>query len=184
MIPTALEPLALLITNATSDALAPKAALAPSSAASILPPPTAIVGPILFLVALCAVALLLARRRRAMPHRVAILETTALGPKRSLVLARLGDEMLLLGSSEAGIALLRSQPYEADPLAARPAGREVKTEENRAEGGLVDLATRLMAGRRRDARPNSPAFEALLAESAEDQELRRKLARGQAGSVR
>jgi len=29
-----------------------------------------------------------------------------------------------------------------------------------------------------------PAFDALLAESAEDQELRRKLARGQSGSVR
>jgi hypothetical protein len=49
----------------------------------------------------------------------------------------------------------------------------------------VDLAARLLPGRRRsDAAVRSPAFEALLAESAEDQELRQKLAAGRAGSVR
>ena len=136
--------------------------------------------PGVLLLGLGAAAYLLRRRRRSPARRVQVLETTSLGPKRSLVLARLEDELLLLGTSEAGIHLLRARPAgepaaeeEAEPLPPVPAE--------------PPLALRGLVGRLRGARPRppgGPAFEALLAESAEDQELRRKLARGQAGSVR
>ncbi|HET6439963.1 MAG TPA: flagellar biosynthetic protein FliO [Anaeromyxobacter sp.] len=125
-------------------------------------------------------AYLLRRRRSSPARRVQVLETTSLGPKRALVLARLEDELLLLGTSEAGIHLLRTRPAE-EPEEEEPAGRRppLAAEPPTALRGLV--------ARLRGTRPRaveSPAFEALLAESAEDQELRRKLAHGQAGSVR
>jgi flagellar protein FliO/FliZ len=119
-----------------------------------------------------------------------VLETTSLGPKRSLVLARLRDEVLLLGSSEAGITLLRAQPAaqvepdaepDADPVAI-PAPIEAAPAGDRGPAPLEGLLARIRRARP-DRRPQAK-FEALLWESAEDQELRRKLARGQAGSVR
>ena len=61
------------------------------------------------LAALAAAAFLIVRRRRfPLDRRIQILETASLGPKRSLVIARIGDETLVLGISEAGITLLRS----------------------------------------------------------------------------
>jgi flagellar biogenesis protein FliO len=116
------------------------------------------------LVALGVVALVLSRRRRSSGRLVEILETTALGPKRSLVVARVGGELLLLGASEAGIAVL---PARLDPRAA---------------------AARTLAAAPEppaDGRADEPAgFDDLLHDSAEDQELRLKLARGLSGSVR
>jgi flagellar protein FliO/FliZ len=148
----------------------------------------------LFLAALAAAALVLARRRKRAPRLVEIVETASLGPKRSLVVARMGDELLLLGASEGGISLLttRAAPQAAplaaadplpQPLAAVPAlphaaPARVATE---IAGSVVGLFSRFKRGARPDA---SPAFEALLSESVEDAELRRKLAAGQAGSVR
>jgi len=145
----------------------------------------ALAAPIVLLAGLAAAALVLKRRRHPAGRRVEVLETTSLGPKRSLVLARLGDELLLLGASEAGIHLLHTRPAAlgraAEPeLDALPVAEpEPRRETPPTLGGLV--------ARLRRARPGAapaPAFDALLAESAEDQELRRKLARGQAGSVR
>jgi hypothetical protein len=40
--------------------------------------------------------------------QIQILETASLGPKRSLVVARVGEETLVLGTSEAGITLLKT----------------------------------------------------------------------------
>lgn len=72
---------------------------------------------LLGVLALCAY--LFARRRRAvMPRRIEILETASLGPKRSLIVARVGDETLILGSSEAGITLLRGGSPHTDVSAA------------------------------------------------------------------
>ena len=79
------------------------------------------------------------------------------------MVARVGDEALILGVSEAGIALLGSRPASALPAAAAaavPAGRAAVT-----------------------AAP-ARSFDALYAESLEDLELRRKLQQGGAGSVR
>ncbi|ACL65927.1 flagellar biosynthesis protein FliO [Anaeromyxobacter dehalogenans 2CP-1] len=138
--------------------------------------------PGLLLAALAAAALLLARRRRATGRHVEVLETTSLGPRRALVLARVGDEVLLLGSSEAGLALLRALPAAATAAAAAPLPPP-----SAAPPPLparTDLLARLRGlGCSGEPAP-APGFEALLAESAEDQELRRKLARGQSGSVR
>jgi flagellar protein FliO/FliZ len=143
----------------------------------------ALAAPAALLAGLGAAAFLLARRRRAPGRRVQVLETTSLGPKRSLVLARLRDEVLLLGASEAGIVLLRTQPaadLELD-AAPDPAPAPAPRAADRAPAALSDLVARLRRGRPDRA---SARFESLLVESAEDQELRRKLARGQAGSVR
>jgi len=143
--------------------------------------PGSLVAPAVALAALAAAALVLRRRRRAPARRVEVLETTSLGPKRSLVLARLGDEILLLGASEAGIHLLRKRPA--------PLGDEALEEARPGEPDRPPLLPAPLTGlveRLRRARPGPPGipFDALLGESAEDLELRSKLARGQRGSVR
>jgi hypothetical protein len=60
--------------------------------------------------ALAVAAYALARRRKgaAVDRHIQIVETASLGPKRTLVMARIGGETLLLGTSEAGITLLKS----------------------------------------------------------------------------
>jgi flagellar protein FliO/FliZ len=132
--------------------------------------------PAFFLAALAVAAVVLGRRRRAAPRLVQVIEQTSLGPKRALVLARLGEELLLLGSSEAGIALLKAQPAPAEAGLPRPAAAP-------AAGAIASVVARLQPARRAAA-PGQAGFEDLLAESAEDQELRRKIAAGRAGSVR
>ena len=184
MIASALLRLALAAVEPAAAAATGPALPAPGSA---FPSVATVAGPLALLLALAAAALVLSRRRRAPARRVQVLETTSLGPKRALVLARLGDEVLLLGASEAGISLLRTQPAgtaNAAPAAFAPA-ETLPARPREPAAALVDLASRLVPGRRRaDAPAPSPAFDALLAESAEDQELRRKLSRGLAGSVR
>ena len=146
---------------------------------------------------LAAVTLLLKRRTRQEPRLVRVLETTSLGPKRALVVARLGDELLVIGSSEAGLHLLAARPA-GDGSAAGAAGLRAVPDLATATATPAPRPNPLaaMLGRLRGARgaadaeapaappADLPAFDALLAESAEDQELRRKLARGQSGSVR
>ena len=77
-----------------------------------------IAAPTIGLLVLAGAAYFFARRRRAIvPRHIQILETASLGPKRSLVVARIGDETLFLGTSEAGITLLKSSrdvPQAAD----------------------------------------------------------------------
>jgi len=64
--------------------------------------------PAVLLAGLAIAAYVVARRRRVPKlKQIQILETASLGPKRSLVVARVGDETLVLGTSEAGITLLR-----------------------------------------------------------------------------
>ena len=150
------------------------------------PPPTessSIAGPIaagLFLALLAVAALVMARRRRATPRLVEILETASLGPKRALVVARLGEEILVIGSSEGGISLLSSRP--AAGLVAREVTRPEAAQAPPASPlrAVLEVFSRL---RRRPAAA-APPFERLLTESVEDVELRRKLAQGGVGSVR
>jgi flagellar biogenesis protein FliO len=173
---------------ASQSAAQPRAATSPAPPALRLPAGPglgSLAVPAVVLAGLGAAAALLSRRRRAAPgRRVQVLETTALGPRRSLILARLGGELLLLGSSEAGISLLRAQPAGAEAPDAelpRPAAAAAPRSAHDREppAALAGLVAKL-----RRVRPAAPAFDTLLAESAEDQELRRKLARGQSGSVR
>jgi len=63
------------------------------------------------LLALAAASFYVSRRRAGGNRRhIQILETASLGPKRALVVARVGDATMILGSSEAGITLLQSVP--------------------------------------------------------------------------
>lgn len=123
------------------------------------------------LAGLAVAAFATARRRTRRTRMVEVVESTSIGPRRSLVVARLGDELLLLGSSEAGIALLNTAPAPSRP--AKPAAPPARERSS-------------LLGRLRLASQPSPVptFDALLSESLEDAELRRKLAAGQAGSVR
>jgi flagellar biogenesis protein FliO len=157
------QTLAALALAAADAAAAPAQAAAPSRPLDLGAAGTPSLGgaaaAVVLLVALAAVALLLSRRRRSAARLVEIVETTSLGPRRSLVVARVGGELLLLGASEAGITVL---PARLDP---------------RVAPGQV-AAPAAQAG-------DEPAgFDALLHDSAEDQELRLKLARGLSGSVR
>ena len=133
--------------------LAPERARTPRAAQ---PASGSVVLPGLVLLGLAAAALVLARRRRVAggPRLVEVLESASLGPRRSLVVARVGEETLVLGVSEGGISLLLSRP-SVPTLAPRPAA---------------------------EAPPKQ--FHALFTESVEDLELRRKLQQGGAGSVR
>jgi len=148
--------------------------------------------PALALLALAAAALFFRRRRTQLPRLVQVLETTSLGPKRSLVVARLGGELLVIGASEAGLQLLAARPAAGldgleEPARLRPVPLELTAPpEAPAAAGLAGLSSLLgrLRGRAGTGPTPTPAFDALLAESAEDLELRRKLARGQGGSVR
>jgi flagellar biogenesis protein FliO len=146
----------------------------------------------LLLAALAAAVLVMARRRRRTSRLVEILESASLGPKRALVVARLGDEILVLGSSEGGVALLSTRPAAGLVSDSSGAGARAAFQDgalpgaafpspppDRAPRGTVlDLLSRL--------RPRSraaPAFDAVLTESLEDVELRRKLEAGLAAQV-
>jgi flagellar protein FliO/FliZ len=158
----------------------PPASSAPAPVASTsgltgVPPPlpasSSFAGPVaagLFLALLAVAAFFMARRRRTATRLVEILETASLGPKRALVVARLGEELLVLGSSEGGIALLSSRP--AAGLVARDAPRSTAAEPTPPLRAILEAFSRL---RRRPAA--APSFERLITESVEDVELRRKL---------
>jgi hypothetical protein len=90
---------------------APHDPLALSSAGSGSNAPSGVVLGGGALLALAAAAFYFSRRRAAGGRRhIQILETASLGPKRALVVARVGDATMILGSSEAGITLLQSVP--------------------------------------------------------------------------
>jgi flagellar protein FliO/FliZ len=166
-----------VLTTATTAPAGP--ALAPGGSSGFSAGPLA-AG--LLLAALAVVALTLARRRRRIPRLVEVLESASLGPKRSLVLARLGDEVVLLGSSEGGITLLSSRPAKGlvpeNPVEPTPAVGP----ESSAPARFGRHIFREIFPKRQP--PESPAFEGFLTESVEDVELRRKLAAGQTGNVR
>jgi len=71
----------------------------------------------LLLAALGGAAYFFARRRAITPRYVKIIETASLGPKRSIVVAEIGGERIILGTSEAGITVLtpRSEPPAPSP---------------------------------------------------------------------
>lgn len=182
---------------------------APAAARSEEPTPTSLwsvalraLTPILILGALGVLGLKLTRKRRALGRHVRIVETTSLGPKRSLIVAKVGNETLLLGSSEAGIALIQvrpNEPIDADefepvqpPSKVEKGAPEtlwvdslshvVSHKDDAAEAGQVKLLSRLFRKRRQDipeAWPFANVLDAsLLEDSMEDRDLRDKLAMG------
>ncbi len=95
------------------------------------------------------------------------------------MVARLGDEILLLGSSEGGIALLSTRPAAGLVREPAPEARplsELLPSIPRASP-LLGLLSRI--GLR--PRGASTSFDTVLTESLEDVELRRKLAQGLSG---
>ncbi|MBI5494573.1 MAG: flagellar biosynthetic protein FliO [Deltaproteobacteria bacterium] len=107
------------------------------------------------LLVLGAVALWMRRRRGAPPDLLSVVQTFSLGPRRSLVMARVDGRMLLLSNSEAGIHLV-TEVQGARSVAASPLP-------GRNEPGQ---AAAVMRG----------AFERVLDEVGEDELLRRKMA--------
>ena len=150
----------------------------------------------LLLAGLAAAALVMARRRGRVPRLVEIVESASLGPRRSLVVARLGDEILLLGSSEGGVTLLSTRPAaglirepapRTEPLSGPPlfgpsgSGRPLSTGMDSPPLGLLSRLGSQLGFRPRTS--SAPLFDTLLTESQEDVELRRKLAAGRAGTA-
>jgi len=152
---------------------------------------------IVILVGLAGGVLALTRRRVRRQSLIQILETAAIGPKRALLVARVNGQIMVLGASEAGIALLAPVGEQVEsPVAAimgsppplcgqaakyssLPAVEDEPEPEN--ETGVLSRLFRL---RPKQTSPRDvAAFRELLDESYEDQELRDKLAQGLAGKV-
>jgi flagellar biogenesis protein FliO len=153
---------------------------------------------VLAVVMLAAVAggvLLLTRRRARRQGLIQILETAAIGPKRSLLVARVNGQTMVLGASEAGITLLQSLESKTEPQVAMgnlPAGKqqpddsgpEVTSDAPSEPEGEMGVLSRLFGRRPKDSSArDAAAFRELLEESYEDQELRNKLAQGLSGKV-
>ena len=184
------------------------AATAPSSPGELSDAGPSLAAPLAVLALLGATALYL--KRRSAPARgraLRVLETTSLGPRRQLVLAEVHGEWLLLGSSEAGLTLLRSGAASAPPVAAsepeplpvplaapldaagmmaavlpfRPRTAEQPPRVHQERMPWLSMWQRIR-GPQEPSAP-APSFEQVLEESAEDELLRRKLQAGLRGQV-
>jgi len=196
------DPLPPPVEAPAAPAPAPEPTLAPAAAQAVPPavapelprqdasPLRGLLLPGGALLALGGVALLFTLRKGRAPGALRIVESVSMGPKRSLVIAKVGDEELVLGCSEAGISLLSTR-NEARPAA--PAAREAsvdpwlesfsgKAAAPRAEApDAVSALARLFG---KAGRSRRPSFDDLLADSAQDQELRRRLSEGAKGMTR
>ncbi|HEX7499521.1 MAG TPA: flagellar biosynthetic protein FliO [Polyangia bacterium] len=149
-------------------------------------------------------ATLFARRRATRVRMIRIVETASIGPRRSLVVACIGGRTMVLGVSEAGVSLLDAQagpvsapavPEKAQSATLEDAALGLRgllrgqvesqsdaSEDAKHEGSLLSrLFHRTPASF--EAPRREPAFDDLLSESLEDEELRRKLSLGMAGRV-
>ncbi len=130
--------------------------------------PSTFAAPGLAIASLAALAFALTRRRRGAARHITLLESTSLGPKRSLVIADVLGERLVLGVSEAGIAVLSAR------LAPEAPAPEVIVLPKAARAPSMSFFDRLL-GRA----PPTASFDDSLRDSIEDQELRAKLTLGQ-----
>lgn len=135
---------------------------------------TSLAAPGLALVALAALAFALTRRRAKSARSITVVETASLGPKRSLVIADVMGERIVLGVSEAGISVLSTraapQPEPAPFVIPAPlaVAAPVATE--------MSFLDRMLG---RVPQTNAVAsFDETLRDSLEDQELRAKLSLG------
>ncbi len=132
------------------------------------------------LAALAALAFALTRRRAKSTRNISVVETASLGPKRSLVIADVMGERMVLGVSEAGISVLstRAAPQPEPAPFVIPAPLETVSTSLSKEMSFFDR----MLGR--VPQPNAVAsFDETLRDSLEDQELRAKLSLGQRSVV-
>jgi flagellar biogenesis protein FliO len=127
--------------------------------------------PLLGIVGLAAFVFTMRKRRQQIAGEgIRVLEATSLGDKRSLVIADVLGERMVLAVSEAGVTVLMQKPApELEPvvISAPPP---------------VPSPTMGFFARLTGKTPVT-AFDAALQESLEDQELRAKLAAGVRGVV-
>jgi flagellar biogenesis protein FliO len=135
---------------------------------------TNLAAPALGLVGLAALAFAVTRRRRGPAASIAIVESAALGPRRSLVIADVLGDRLVLAVSEAGVTVLSSR---AAPAPATSAAQDAFIMARLAPAKGPGLLRRLFG------RAPTPRFSDALAESVEDEELRAKLAAGFRGTT-
>jgi flagellar biogenesis protein FliO len=163
---------------------------------------------VLLLVGLGVAAALLTRRRATRTRMIRIVETASIGPRRSLVVACIGGRTMVLGVSEAGVSLLDTQAGTIATPAASEKSQSATLEDAafglRGFGQAETMATSSQSAQstddgkhegsllsrlfRREPSPSETGgraheFDELLAESLDDQELRRKLSLGEAGRV-
>ncbi|MFT3708916.1 MAG: flagellar biosynthetic protein FliO [Archangium sp.] len=135
-------------------------------------PMSNLIAPGLGLAGLIALTFTLKRRKKTLGGTgIALLEATSLGDKRSLVIADVLGERMVLGVSEAGITVLMSKPApslnEEAPLRLPPPANT-----GAPQPQPMGFFQRLIG------KSPAPAFDAALQESVEDQELRAKLQAG------
>jgi flagellar biogenesis protein FliO len=164
------------------------------------------------LVGLAVAAVWFARRRASRTRMIRIVETASIGPRRSLVVACIGGRTMVLGVSEAGVSLLdapampvsfptvpeteKAPPLEDPTLSLRNMllgkAQATTSEDPKQEGSLLRrLFHRAEPSIETDRRTRAfdevlsenLASENFASESFDDQELRRKLALGEAGRV-
>jgi flagellar biogenesis protein FliO len=112
------------------------------------------------LAVLAGAAFYLSKKRQLPTGMLEVVQTQAMGPRRSLVVARLGHKTLLLSSSESGIQLVSELGEGGTPLLQVPA----------QQAAFANVAATGQAqGMQRQA------FEQALEEVGEDQLLRQKL---------
>jgi flagellar biogenesis protein FliO len=140
--------------------------------------------------------LVLTRRRARREGLIRILETAAIGPKRSLLVAKINGRTMVLGASEAGIALLESiegkEPAPVEQVMGEPPPVREKLEEPLAlppeapsepEGELGVLQRLFRRRPKLVSAQDEATFRELLADSYEDQELRERLSQGLVAKV-
>ena len=162
---------------------------------------------VVMLVGLGVAAALLARRRAKGTRMIRIVETASIGPRRSLVVAYIGGRTMVLGVSEAGVALLDAQvgtipapnAIEGTQSASleeavqglrgiaqarmeTPAESAPTAEDTKHEGSLLSRLFQRAQSPSESAR-RAHEFDELLSESLADQDLRRKLSLGESGRV-
>jgi LPXTG-motif cell wall-anchored protein len=140
-----------------------------------------------------SIFLLWRRRQRHGGSLIRILESASLGPRRALVVAEIEGQKIILGTSEAGIALLSPLTNGTGIAVAdlRPPASEdpiLITEETPGPtpGGEKGFLSRLFSRRREEPffpeeeGPSTMAedFRDLLEDSLDDDELRRRLQAG------
>jgi len=152
------------------------------------------------LLVLAAAAFGLWKRRSApLVRRIRILETAPLGPRRALILAEVNGVTMVIGASEAGIALLTA-PTSASHEGAIPSNEGTADERDSTFGALAASHSLGQSGALHRLFPKSgspaaesdaeisdreedAAFASMLAETIEDQELRQRLSTGFAGKT-
>lgn len=129
------------------------------------------------LAALGALAFALTRRRGSTARSITLVESASLGPKRTLVIADVMGDRLVLGVSEAGIAVLSTRPAPRP----EPAPYVIPAPTAVTPAPQMGFFDRLLG--RIPKAAGAASFDEALRDSLEDQELRAKLQLGQRSVV-